>query len=80
MIFIAVSRMVRFARPRKSIFSRPIFSTAIMSYWVITRSPLVAFCSGTCSINGSREMITPAACVLACRATPSSLCARSSTR
>jgi len=77
---IAVSRIVRLVRPRKSILSRPSRATLFMSYWVINRSPFVARWSGTSSVRGSREMITPAAWVLACRATPSSFCARSVSR
>ncbi len=46
-----------------------------ISYWVISASELVAFWSGISSVSGSREITTPAACVEALRATPSSCCA-----
>ena len=43
-----------------------------ISYWVMSASELVAFWSGISSVSGSREITTPAACVDALRATPSS--------
>ena len=43
-----------------------------ISYWVISASELVARWSGMSSVSGSRLMTTPAACVEALRATPSS--------
>ena len=42
----------------------------------MSASELVAFWSGMSSVSGSREITTPAACVDAFRATPSSCCAR----
>jgi len=53
---------------------------ACISYWVISESELVAFCSGISSVSGSRLMTTPAACVEALRATPSSWRAKSMIR
>jgi len=52
--------MVRFLRPRKSIFSRPIASTSSMKYWVITWPSLLR-CRGTSSSRGSAAITTPAA-------------------
>ena len=43
-----------------------------ISYWVISASEFVARWSGISSVSGSRQMTTPAACVEALRATPSS--------
>ena len=43
-----------------------------ISNWVISASELVACWSGMSSVSGSRLMTTPAACVEALRATPSS--------
>ena len=68
----ALRRIVRFERPRKSNFSSPSASIPCISYWVMSASELVAFWSGISSVSGSREMTTPAACVDAFRATPSS--------
>ena len=48
-----------------------------ISYWVIRASEFVAFWSGMSSVSGSREITTPAACVEALRATPSSWRAKS---
>ena len=50
---------------------------ACISYWVISESELVAFWSGMSSVSGSRLMTTPAAWVLALRATPSRCRAKS---
>ena len=50
---------------------------ACISYWVMSESEFVAFWSGMSSVSGSREMTTPAACVEALRATPSSCLAKS---
>ena len=47
-----------------------------ISYWVMSASELVAFWSGISSVSGSRQITTPAACVDALRATPSSCWAR----
>ncbi len=83
MISIARPRIVRFASPRKSILSRPISATCAIANCVVgidDSSPRVGRCSGTCSASGSREITTPAACVLACRATPSSRRAVSTSR
>ena len=44
---------------------------ACISYWVISESEFVAFWRGMSSVRGSRLMTTPAAWVLALRATPS---------
>ena len=63
--------------PRKSNLSRPSASIACISYWVISASEFVAFWSGMSSVSGSRLMTTPAACVDALRATPSSWRAKS---
>ena len=38
----ASSRMVRFRRPKKSIFSRPNSSSVVIMYWVTGRPSLVA--------------------------------------
>ena len=38
----AFASMVRLASPRKSIFSRPIFSSAFWGYWVMTSVSLLA--------------------------------------
>ena len=70
-------RIVRFESPRKSNLSRPIASMACISYWVISASELVAFWRGMSSVSGSRLMTTPAAWVLAFRATPSRCRAKS---
>ncbi len=43
-----------------------------ISYWVISASEFVARWSGISSVSGSRLITTPAACVEALRATPSS--------
>ena len=51
-----------------------------ISYWVISASEFVAFWSGISSVSGSREITTPAACVEALRATPSSWRAKSMIR
>ncbi len=51
-----------------------------ISYWVIVASEFVAFWSGISSVSGSRLMTTPAACVEALRATPSSCFAKSMIR
>ena len=53
---------------------------ACISYWVISPSEFVAFWSGISSVSGSRLMTTPAACVEALRATPSSCRAKSMIR
>ncbi len=53
---------------------------ACISYWVISPSEFVAFWSGISSVSGSRLMTTPAACVEALRATPSSWRAKSMIR
>ena len=53
---------------------------ACISYWVISESEFVAFWSGMSSVRGSRLMTTPAAWVLALRATPSRCRAKSVTR
>src|SRR6266481_1785793 len=42
---------VNVVRPRKSIFSRPMRSSAFMSYWVVTSSRLVLY-RGTMSVSG----------------------------
>ena len=68
----ALRRIVRLDRPRKSNLSRPSASMPCISYWVISASELVARWSGMSSVSGSRLMTTPAACVEALRATPSS--------
>ena len=73
-------RIVRFERPRKSNLSRPSASMPCISYWVIGASEFVAFWSGMSSVSGSRLMTTPAACVEALRATPSSCFAKSMIR
>ncbi len=57
--------------PRKSIFKRPMRSSAFMSYCVVTSSRFVLY-SGTTSVSGLGEITTPAACVDAWRASPSS--------
>ena len=67
----ASSRMVSVVRPRKSIFSRPIFSMATMSKAVTISSFLVRY-SGTSSVSGRGEITTPAACTPALRTRPSS--------
>ena len=56
-------------KPRKSILSNPIFSSADMEYWVVTWSPVLN--SGVCSVSGTSEITTPAACVEAWRVNPS---------
>ncbi len=53
---------------------------ACISYWVISPSELVAFWRGMSSVSGSRLMTTPAAWVLALRATPSRCRAKSMMR
>ena len=53
---------------------------ACISYWVISESELVAFWSGMSSVRGSRLMTTPAAWVMALRATPSRCRAKSMMR
>ena len=76
--FTQRSRIARFARPRKSIFSNPTSATGCMEYCVVGLElslPLVDRCRGTCSVSGFSEMTTAAACVLACRTEPSTFCA-----
>ena len=73
-------RIVRLDRPRKSNFSSPSASTPCISYCVMRASEFVARWSGMRSVSGSRLMTTPAACVDALRATPSSCSAKSTTR
>ena len=68
----ALRRIVRLDRPRKSNLSRPSASMPCISYWVISASEFVARWSGISSVSGSRLITTPAACVEALRATPSS--------
>ena len=78
----------RLRRPRKSIFKRPIFCTAFISYWVMTArcswpffSPRVMLsCNGTYCCSGSGVITMPAAWVDACRTRPSSLRAFFSSR
>src|ERR1035441_9749493 len=69
--------MVSVVRPRKSIFSRPIFSMATMSK-AVTISSFLVLCSGTNSISGRGEITTPAACTPEFRTRPSSFRAVSS--
>ena len=68
-ISTASLRMVRFRRPRKSIFSRPSSSRVVMIYWVTGTPSLVA--RGTYSYTGLLVMTTPAAWVEAFRGIPS---------
>ena len=71
----ALPRIVRFVRPRKSIFSRPSSATSHMPNCVVgsaSASPEEGRCSGMMFTSGSGAITTPAACVLAWRATPSS--------
>jgi hypothetical protein len=75
----AASRItVSVLRPRKSTFSKPIFSMISIGHWLMERmpprpdSPLVGRWSGTYWTSGLSEMMTPAAWLLAWRATPSS--------
>ena len=51
---------VSVVRPRKSIFSRPIFSIDFMSYAVTMASSLVRV-TGTSSVSGLGAITTPAA-------------------
>ena len=67
---------VRFFRPRKSIFSRPISVMAFMSAWVTT-SPSLARASGTCSSRFPSPITTPAAWTPVFLVRPSSLVANS---
>jgi len=69
--FIQVSMMVRLANPKKSIFTSPAFSRLTFSYCDEMLPSLGSRYNGTCSINGSREMTTPAACFPAERVSPS---------
>ena len=54
------SRMSSVMRPRKSILSSPIFSTAVMSNWVVISSRFVRY-SGRYSMIGRGAITTPAA-------------------
>lgn len=65
---------VRFLRPRKSIFRRPISVMAFMSAWVTT-SPSFARASGTCLSRLPSPMTTPAAWTPVFLLRPSSLVA-----
>ena len=69
-IFSVSSMIVSVVRARKSIFSRPIFSTSVIGYIVVISSLLDLY-SGTKSVIGCGEITTPAACVEAWRARPS---------
>ena len=64
------SMTVSVVRPRKSIFSRPIFSMAFMSY-AVTISSFFARVMGTSSVSGCGAITTPAACTPAPRTSPS---------
>src|SRR3989338_693291 len=59
-IFTAWSMTVSVLKPRKSNFTRPIFSISLMANCV-TVSPLTPRYRGTCSVSGSLEITTPAA-------------------
>ena len=74
MVLVALSKMVRLESPRKSIFNSPRRAIFSMWYWVMTACPfpLPTVCSGTYLVNGSCDMTTPAAWVLAWRILPSS--------
>ncbi|OQA03329.1 MAG: hypothetical protein BWY68_00764 [bacterium ADurb.Bin400] len=66
--------IVKFVKPRKSIFNKPKCSIGFIEYSVTTEmSPLAASWRGRYSVNGSLEITTPAAWTDACRTTPSSL-------
>jgi hypothetical protein len=56
--FWASSMIVSVFRPRKSIFSRPSFSTGSLAYWVV-RSPS-CIVTGMMSVRGRSAMIMPA--------------------
>ena len=73
----ALSITSRLRRPRKSIFSRPSFSTSPIENCVTT-SESAPFCwSGTYSISGRSPITTPAAWIESARTRPSSGFARS---
>ncbi len=61
---------VKVFKPRKSNFTRPIFSTQVISNCVIV-SLLLPTYKGRCSTSGVSEITMPAACVDACRVNPS---------
>ena len=66
----ALSRIVRFRRPRKSIFSRPAASTSPIAHCVMMSVLPVTRQSGTYSVSGLSAMTTAAACVPTLRASP----------
>ena len=77
-----VPEIVKFLNPKKSIFNNPIAlsdtfkSKLYISYWVITLSVRLSRDNGVYSVKGLSAITTPAAWVLACRATPSTLLAK----
>ena len=78
MILTALSMTSRLRRPRKSILSRPSFSTSVMETWVTTSAS--PFCMrGRWSVSGPLEMTTPAAWMESWRMRPSSGRAMSTT-
>ena len=64
-------------RPRKSILRRPTGSTKCPSYCVVRSDSFSVGITGSVSISGSREMITPQACTPGWRMEPSRRAARS---
>ena len=66
-IFKADSMMVKFFKPKKSIFNRPRSSIGWREYWeMMLRSDEEAYWMGTYSVSGFLVMRTPQACVEAC--------------
>ena len=67
--FWASSTTVSVFSPKKSIFSRPNFSTGSLAYWVV-RSPS-CIVTGMMSVSGRSAMIIPHACLPLLRTMPS---------
>ena len=63
---------VKFLSPKKSIFKSPSSSKVVIIYCVVIE-PSAALDNGTYSSTGFPQITTPAACIDACRGSPSSL-------
>ena len=77
----ADSIIVKFLRPKKSIFNKPKSSTGWSEYCeTIFLSDEEAYCNGTYSLSGFLVISTPQACIEEWRATPSKIFAKSKIR
>ena len=57
----AFPKIDKFLIPKRSIFTKPASSTANMSYWETSFSPLASFCKGVKRVISSGAITIPAA-------------------